>query len=107
MVTKNLRATVGLAVLLLAACTVEAGGTEVLLVRGDTVECNLETTRQCLIVTHAEHSLYRVLDAPIIGFDHVEGTSYELEVEELDPDDPAAIGPGVTYRLIKIVEENP
>lgn len=63
--------------------------------------------QQCLQIQRSEDGDTELFYDSIDGFEFVEGTSYVIDVEITDVDDPPADGSSLSYRLIEVVESTP
>ncbi len=70
----------------------------------ETVDCVGEAPQKCLQVKRSEDAEWELFYDEIEGFTHVEGTSYILDVEVTEVDDPPAGGSSLRYRLVTVVE---
>ena len=71
----------------------------------DLVDCEGAAPQTCLLVSESEGGEQEFFYDQIEGFTHVVGTSYVIDVEITEVDDPPADGSSLSYRLVSIVSE--
>ncbi len=84
-----------------------ADGTTRLWVSAETVECEGVGPQTCLQVAESADGPTEYFYDSIEGFTHEAGTSYVIDVEITEVDDPPADGSSLAYRLVSIVESSP
>jgi hypothetical protein len=70
------------------------------------VECEGVAPMMCMQVARSEGGEYEFFYDEIAGFDYREGTSYVIDVEITDVDDPPADASSLQYTLVEVIEEN-
>ena len=73
----------------------------------EVVDCVGVGHRWRLLVKESGYAEWEFFYDRIEGFIHVEGTSYVVDVEITEVDDPPADAGSVRYRLIRVVESVP
>ncbi len=76
-------------------------------VAAETQPCIGEMRQRCLQVRAPGDESWRLFYEPIMGFEHVEGVRYLLEVARRPVEDPPADGSSFTYRLVRVIERDP
>ena len=74
-------------------------------VHEEVVECQGEGPMTCLKVRESPDEEWTLFYDAIEGFEHEEGTRYELRVEVTDVENPPAGGSSKRYRLIEVVSQ--
>jgi hypothetical protein len=70
------------------------------------VECEGVAPMMCMQVAESADGEYEYFYDEIAGFDYQEGTSYVIDVEITEIEDPPADASSLQYTLVEIVEEN-
>ena len=70
------------------------------------VECEGVAPMMCMQVAESEDGEYEYFYDEIAGFDYREGTTYVIDVEITEVEDPPADASSLQYTLVEIVEEN-
>jgi hypothetical protein len=70
------------------------------------VECEGVAPMMCMQVAESADAEYQYFYDEIAGFDYQEGTSYVIDVEITEIEDPPADASSLRYTLVEIVEEN-
>lgn len=70
----------------------------------ETIECVGEAVQQCLQVAESEDGEHQFFYDNIEGFTFEEGTSYVIDVEVSDVENPPADGSSLSYRLVEVIE---
>ena len=73
----------------------------------DLVECEGVAPMECMQVAYSEDGETQLFYDSIAGFDYQEGTSYVIDVQVTEVDDPPADASSLSYTLVEIVEEVP
>ncbi len=73
----------------------------------ETADCVGESPRTCMLVSETGPRDYEFFYDGIEGFTHTAGTSYVIDVEVTQVEDPPADGSSLAYRLVRVVEETP
>lgn len=76
-------------------------------VEPDLAECVGVAPMMCLQVAYTEDGPTELFYDSIAGFDHVEGTSYVLDVEVAEVPDPPADASSLSYTLVDVVSQTP
>ncbi len=98
--------------LILGACMTMAVGcsdstnTTRLWIGPELVDCVGVAPMMCMQVAESEDGEYEYFYDEIAGFDYQEGTSYVIDVEITEIEDPPADASSLQYTLVEIVEEN-
>ena len=71
------------------------------------VECEGVAPMECMQVAYSEDGETQLFYDSIAGFDYQEGTSYVIDVQVTEVDDPPADASSLSYTLVEIVEEVP
>lgn len=71
----------------------------------DLVECEGVAPMMCLQVAFSSDADYELFYDQISGFQPVEGTSYVIDVEVTEVDNPPADASSLEYTLVEVVEE--
>ena len=71
------------------------------------VECEGVAPMECMQVAYSEDGETQLFYDSIAGFDYQEGTSYVIDVEVTEVNDPPADASSLSYTLVEIVEEAP
>lgn len=93
------------AALLVTGCSAGEDTTR-LWIGPELVECEGVAPMMCLQVAYAEDAEYELFYDQIAGFEPVEGTSYVIDVNITEVEDPPADASSLEYTLVEIVEEN-
>lgn len=85
-----------------------SGGTDTtrLWIGPERVECEGVAPMMCLQVAESADGEYEFFYDEIAGFDYQEGTSYVIDVEITEVEDPPADASSLQYTLVEIIEEN-
>jgi len=70
------------------------------------VECEGVAPMMCMQVAESEDGAYEYFYDEIEGFDYQEGTTYVIDVEITEIEDPPADASSLKYTLVEIVEES-
>ena len=70
------------------------------------VECEGVAPMMCMQVAESADGQYEYFYDEIAGFDYQEGTSYVIDVDITEIEDPPADASSLQYTLVEIVEEN-
>lgn len=91
--------------LALTACS---GGTEAtrMWIGPERVECEGVAPMMCMQVAYSEDSDYQLFYDEIVGFTPVEGTSYVIDVEITEVENPPADASSLEYTLVDVIAEN-
>ena len=91
--------------LLVAGCSGDSDTTRMWIGPG-LVECEGVAPMMCLQVAYSEGAEYELFYDQIAGFEPVEGTSYVIDVNITEVENPPADASSLEYTLVEIVEEN-
>jgi hypothetical protein len=94
-----------LASLLVVGCAASQEATR-MWIGPEVVECEGVAPMMCLQVAYSEDDEYQLFYDQIAGFEPVEGTSYVIDVEITEVDNPPADASSLEYTLIEIVAES-
>ncbi len=84
---------------------VDQGEIKMFFVHESRVDCEGEGPRQCLQVRESEDDDWTLFYSNIEGFEHEEGTRYELRVRVEEVPDPPADSSSLRYVLVEIVSQ--
>lgn len=90
---------------LVAGCATAEESTR-LWIGPELVECEGVAPMMCMLVAESEDGEYEYFYDEIAGFDYQEGTSYVIDVEITEVEDPPADASSLQYTLVEIIEEN-
>ena len=96
---------VGVSASLVAGCA-QTGEATRLWIGPERVECEGVAPMMCMLVAESEDGEYEYFYDEIAGFDYQEGTSYVIDVEITEVEDPPADASSLEYTLVEIIEEN-
>lgn len=71
------------------------------------VDCVGVAPQKCLRIRRADNATWENLFSGIEGFEHEEGTRYELSVELIPVENPPADGSSIRYKLVEILAPRP
>jgi len=60
----------------------------------------------CLQIAYSEDAEYELFYDQIAGFEPVEGTSYVIDVQITEVDNPPADASSLAYTLVEVIAEN-
>ncbi len=70
------------------------------------VECEGVAPMMCLQIAYSEDAEYELFYDQIAGFEPVEGTSYVIDVQITEVDNPPADASSLAYTLVEVIAEN-
>lgn len=73
----------------------------------DLVECVGVAPMECMQVAYSEDGESQLFYDSIDGFDHQEGTSYVIDVQVTEVEDPPADASSLSYTLVDVISETP
>ena len=83
-----------------------ADGTTRLWIGPDLVDCVGVAPQTCMLISESEDGEQELFYDQIEGFTHEAGTSYVIDVEITEVDDPPADASSLAYRLVEVVSES-
>ena len=92
--------------LALATGCSNASDTTRLWIGPELVDCVGVAPMMCMQVAESEDGEYEFFYDEIAGFNYQEGTTYVIDVEITEVEDPPADASSLEYTLVEIVEEN-
>ena len=103
--TRRIALPVVLAAVMAVGCSNSTDTTR-LWIGPELVECEGVAPMMCMQVAESEDGEYEYFCDEIAGFDYREGTTYVIDVEITEVEDPPADASSLQYTLVEIVEEN-
>lgn len=87
----------------------EAGSGDVvrMWIEPELVECVGVAPMECMQVAYSEDGESQLFYDSIAGFDHQEGTSYVIDVQVTEVEDPPADASSLSYTLVDVISETP